>query len=69
MPLGNSECELSCRSIEYTDKAVEGIGNIVLSCCKVFAYSCFLTLFNDFLSQSRYADVNELVYVKARRPQ
>lgn len=29
----------------------------------------FLTLFYDFSRQSRYADVKEPVYVKARRPQ
>lgn len=28
----------------------------------------FLTLFYDFSSQSRYADVKELVHVKSRRP-
>lgn len=56
-------------SRESADKAGNGIGNIILSCGQKVFDTYFLTLFYDFLRQSRYADVNERVYVNTRRPQ
>lgn len=40
----------------------------LIHCCRNFIDSCFLTLFNDFLSQSRYADVKELLTSKQDVP-
>lgn len=42
--------------------------DLVLSCLCKCIDRFFLTLFYDFSSQSRYADVKEQVYVKSRRP-
>lgn len=64
MPLNSEGISLRCVnwSFKHTDETLVGIGNDVFGCCKVFTYSYFLTLFNDFLSQSRYADVKEQIY-------
>ena len=51
----------------FADSQSESFDGV--DCCLSKAYSCFLTLFYDFLGQSRYADVNEPVYVKSIRPQ
>jgi len=69
MPLGNyGKAGVDCGSCEFI-KISQSFLAETHNCCRNFIDSCFLTLFCDFSRQSRYADVKELVYVKARRPQ